>query len=182
MDRIASLPGVESVGLASLIPVSFNGNTDWIRFVGRPFNGEHNEVNQRDVSSRYLQTLGATLVRGRYFTEADDASSPRVVIINQALARRYFPGEDPIGKKFGNTQPGAGVHQGDRRHRGRHPGGPARLGDLARGVYYPFNQSSDSSFSLVVRTAQSERSTPPHDSPHRLHGSIPISARFEKPR
>ena len=43
--RVARLPGVESVGLVGVLPVSFNGNTDWIRFVGRPYNGEHNEVN-----------------------------------------------------------------------------------------------------------------------------------------
>ena len=160
VDRIGSLPGVESTGLASVIPVSFNGNTDWIRFVGRPYNGEHNEVNQREVSSRYLQTLGATLVRGRYFTEADDASQPRVVIINQALARRYFPGEDPIGKKFGNTSL---APESIKEVVGI-------VGDIREGqldseiwpaVYYPFNQSSDSSFTLVVRTAQSERSILP---------------------
>ena len=44
--------------------MSFNGNTDWIRFVGRPYNGEHNEVNQRDVSAGYLQTIGASAVAG----------------------------------------------------------------------------------------------------------------------
>ena len=85
-----------------MLPVNFNGNTDWIRFVGRPYNGEHNEVNQRDVSAQLPETLGATLVRGRHFTDADDRSSPRVVIINQALARRYYPGQDPIGKRFGD--------------------------------------------------------------------------------
>ena len=45
MSRAATLPGVEAAGIASVLPVSFNGNTDWIRFVGRPYNGEHNEVN-----------------------------------------------------------------------------------------------------------------------------------------
>ena len=62
LERVVALPGVESAGMASILPVSFNGNTDWIRFVGRPYNGEHNEVNQRDVSAAYLQTVGARLV------------------------------------------------------------------------------------------------------------------------
>ena len=160
VDRLASLPGVESVGLASLIPVSFNGNTDWIRFVGRPYAGEHNEVNQREVSPRYLQTLGATLVRGRHFTAADDPSAPRVVIINQALARKYFPSEDPIGKKFGNTSLApesikevvgivADIREGQLDS------------EIWPAVYYPFKQSPDSSFTLVVRTAQSEHSILP---------------------
>ena len=52
---------------------------------------------------RYFQTLRAPLMRGRFFTDADDASKPPVVIINQALARKYFPGEDPIGKQIGDT-------------------------------------------------------------------------------
>ena len=83
--------------------MSGNGNTTWIRFVGRPYHGEHNEVNERDVSSGYFTTLRAKLLRGRYFTEAEDASKPRVVIINQAFDKQYFPGEDPIGKQIGDT-------------------------------------------------------------------------------
>jgi len=60
-------------------------------------------VNQRDVSADYFSTLQARLLRGRFFTDDEDASKPRVVIINQVLARKYFPGEDPIGKKIGDT-------------------------------------------------------------------------------
>ena len=74
-SRIAALPGVQSVGITSVLPVSFNGNTDWIRFVGRPYHGEHNEVNQRDVSSGFFPTLRARLVRGRFFTDADTAAT-----------------------------------------------------------------------------------------------------------
>jgi hypothetical protein len=49
-SRITALPGVQSVGISSLLPVKFNGNTDWIRFVGRPYDGGHIEVNQRAVA------------------------------------------------------------------------------------------------------------------------------------
>jgi hypothetical protein len=103
VNRISSLPGVESVGLTTVLPVSFNGNTTWIRILGQPYNGEHNEVNQREVNSALFPTLRAKLSRGRYFTEAEDKSKPLVVLINQALARKYFPGQDPIGKKIGDT-------------------------------------------------------------------------------
>ena len=48
--RLGSLPGVESVGMTSVLPVNCNCNTDWIRIVGKPFHGEHNEVDERDVS------------------------------------------------------------------------------------------------------------------------------------
>ena len=103
LGRIASLPGVKSVGISTQLPVSYNGNTTWIRFLDRPYHGEHNEVNERDVSSEYFKTLQAKLLRVRYFSDAEDGSKPRVVIINQALARQYFPGVDPIGRKIGDT-------------------------------------------------------------------------------
>ena len=125
-------PACESAAVTSLLPVSFNGNTDWIRFVGRPYDGEHNEVNQRDVGADYFRTLRAKLLRGRTFADAEDATKPRVVVINQALARRYFAEEDPVGKQIGDTGLSPGFHQGDRRRRRRHPGRPARRGGLAR--------------------------------------------------
>jgi predicted permease len=57
VGRMAGLPGVKSVGIGSQgLPVSGNGNTDWIRFVGRPYSGDHNEVNERHVSSAYFAT------------------------------------------------------------------------------------------------------------------------------
>ena len=100
--RISGLPGVRSVGITTVPPVACNCNTDWIRIVGKPFHGEHNEVNERDVNPDYLPTLKARLLRGRLFTEEDDASHPQVIVINETLARKYYPGEDPIGKKVGN--------------------------------------------------------------------------------
>jgi predicted permease len=153
LSRMEGLPGVESVALASLLPVTYNGNTDWIRFVGRPYSGEHNEVNLRAVSAAYLTTLRAKLVSGRFFTDAEDAEKPRVVVINRALARQYFPDEDPIGKRIGDTtlSPGSikeiiGVVADIREG--------ALDEDIPPAVYYPFNQSPDSWFSLAVRTSQ----------------------------
>ncbi|NUQ27795.1 MAG: ABC transporter permease [Acidobacteriaceae bacterium] len=104
LDRIQSLPGVQSVGLTTTLPVSCNCNTDWVRFVGKPYNGIHNEVNNREVSAAFFQTLRAKLVRGRLFTQSDDATHPKVVLVNESLAKKYFPGEDPIGKKIGDTE------------------------------------------------------------------------------
>jgi predicted permease len=160
VSRVSTLPGVKSVALATQLPVSFNGNTTWIRFADRPYNGEHNEVNQRNVSSGYFTTLQATLLRGRYFDDAEDASKPGVVLINEALARKYFSGEDPIGKKIGDTDLSpksiveiVGVVKDLRE-------GPLDS-EIWPAVYYPFNQSTDSYFSLVVRTSQDEQSVLP---------------------
>ena len=99
---ISSLPGVESVGFTSDLPVQCNCDTDWIRIIGRPFHGEHNEVDERDITPGYFSTLKARLVRGRFFTDDDDASRSQKIVINEALAQKYFPGEDPIGKRIAN--------------------------------------------------------------------------------
>ncbi len=157
ISRVSSLPGVESVGITSVLPVSFNGNTTWIRIAGRPYNGEHNEVNQRDVSSDLFTTLHAKLLRGRYFNDAEDGSKPKVVLINQALARKYFPGEDPIGKKLGDTDLSPkslteiiGIVEDVKDG--------SLDSEIWPAVYYPFNQNSDTFFSLVARTTQDEKS------------------------
>ncbi len=128
--------------------------------MGRPYNGEHNEVNQRDVSSGYFATLHAKLLRGRYFTDAEDASKPPVVIINQALAKKYFPGEDPIGKRIGDTDLSPksikqiiGIVDDIREG--------SLDSEIWPAEYLPFNQSPDTYFSLIVRTSQSEEAVLP---------------------
>jgi macrolide transport system ATP-binding/permease protein len=103
LARVSMVPGVESAGITSVPPVSFNGNTDWIRFVGRPYNGEHNEVNARGVSPLYLRTIGVTLLSGRHFTD-EDGIKRKVAIVNQTLAKMYFPNQNPIGQRFGDLQ------------------------------------------------------------------------------
>jgi len=160
VSRVAALPGVTSVGLSTRAPVSSNGNTTWIRLAGRPYNGEHNEVNDREVSSDFFKTIQAKLLSGRYFTDAEDATKPRVVVINQALAKKYFPGEDPIGRQIGDTEltPKSletiiGVVDNIRE------GGLDD--DLWPAIYEPFNQSPDDFITLMIRTDQAEESILP---------------------
>jgi predicted permease len=151
---------VESAGIASVGPVNFNGNTTWIRFPGRPYNGEHNEVNQREVSAGYFRMLQARLVRGRFFTEADGRSAPRVVVINETLSRKYFPGEDPVGRQIGDTNLSpeslreiVGIVSDVRE-------GPLDA-DIWPAVYYPFEQSPETYFELFARTSQDAASILP---------------------
>lgn len=157
VDQIKSLPGVRSVAATSLLPLTYNGNTTWIRFAGRAFNGEHNEVNERSVSSDYFETLQARHLRGRTFTDAEDLTKPRVVVINQALANKYFPGEDPIGQRIGDTDlsPGSireiiGIVDDIREG--------ALDAEIWPAIYEPFNQYPDADFKLVVRTTPAEQS------------------------
>ena len=160
VDEVERLPGVTSVALVDVLPLSYNGNTDWIRFVGRAFNGEHNEVNQRGVSPDYFATLQARLLRGRTFTDAEDLNKPKVVVINQTLARKYYPGEDPIGQRFGglDLDPKSikeiiGVVDDIRE-------GPLDS-EIWPAYYFSFNQYPDNAFSVMVRTSQAEESLMP---------------------
>ena len=99
LNRIGGLPGVKSVGITTSLPLSSWSYASNIRVTGRPSNGERNDVPERAVSAGYLSALGAKLVRGRYFTAADDdPAKPRVVILNQAFARKNFPQRRLSGK------------------------------------------------------------------------------------
>ena len=160
ISELAAIPGVESASITDRLPISGNGNTTWIRIQGHPWNGEHNEVNERPVSSGYFATLKARLITGRFFTESDDAKSLQVIIINQALAKKYFPGEDPIGKIIGSPSLDpkslrqiVGVVDDIREGQLQEEIWPA--------VYTPFNQDADNYFDIVVRTSQAEQAVLP---------------------
>lgn len=92
--------------MTSMLPVECNCAIDRIHFPGRPYHGEHNDVDERHVSAEYLPTLKARLMRGQFFTDADDASKPGVAVINQSLARKYFPDQNPIGQQIANDEGG----------------------------------------------------------------------------
>ena len=160
LGRIEGVPGVRSAGLARRgVPLDGNGNTFWFRVVGRPWHGEHYEAPARSVSPAYFRTLGAKLARGRYFSEDDDSSKPRVAIINHAMARKYFKDEDPIGKQLlyvsipGSPIEIVGIVEDIKE-------GPLDVA-IPPVLYIPFFQEVDNNFTAVVRTDQSEASLLP---------------------
>jgi macrolide transport system ATP-binding/permease protein len=160
LDRIKALPGVSSVATTSQLPATMNGNTEWVRFVGRAYNGEHNEVNEREISANLFSTLRTKLIHGRFFNADEDATRPRVAIINQAFAREYFPNQDPIGQRIGDTSLSpksikeiVGVVDDLRE---------ASLDQqIMPAVYYPADQGPDTYFSVIVRTLQDEKTMLP---------------------
>jgi len=154
-QRVEALPGVNSVGFVENgAPLNGNGNTTWLRVVGRPWHGEHMDTPQRYVSPGYFATLGASLERGRPFDESDDLSKPRVVIVNQAFVKQVFPGEDPIGKQLAQVSIGreamtiVGVVENIRE-------GPLDMA-IPPVMYAPFRQDPDHWFTLVARTTRPE--------------------------
>jgi putative ABC transport system permease protein len=102
LDGVHALPGVESAALGNHIPLTGDhGRTD-ITIEGmalpKPGNLPHPDVHT--VSPDYVRTLGMVLQRGRTFTDADNETAPLVAMVNDKLARQYWPNEDPIGKRF----------------------------------------------------------------------------------
>jgi predicted permease len=102
LERLRILPGVEGVALIDWLPLGENHDYAWPRFtiVGRsvPGNGEKRSVLRETVSSDYFRLMGIPVTRGRAVTEQDTAGNGWVVVINEAMARRYWPNEDPIGR------------------------------------------------------------------------------------
>ena len=171
--RMQRLPGVESVAITTVPPVACNCNTDWVRFVGKPYNGIHNEINEREVSADFVKTLHGRLVRGRFFTDADDATKPNVVMINETFAKKYFPGEDPIGKKYGDTElKPKSIREivgvvADMRDAGLDQ-------DEWPVEYQPFNQNTDSYFTVLLRTTQNPQTILPTLTPA-IHEVSPLA-------
>jgi predicted permease len=99
MERIRSIPGVESVALATRVPLQVNANRWEIWVPDRHGVGEHGDtIEVTTVSADYFKTLGVAIVEGRGFTGADRPETPRVAVVNETFARRYWPGESAIGK------------------------------------------------------------------------------------
>src|SRR5438067_1841972 len=101
MARVATIPGVESVGLATRVPFSPNYNRWEIWIPGRHQVGGHGDtVEVTTVSPEYFKTIGVPILEGRGFAYDDRPDTPRVAVVNETLARRFWPGESAVGKTF----------------------------------------------------------------------------------
>jgi putative ABC transport system permease protein len=150
LTRLDALPNVRAAAVSAGLP--FKGVPDsGVGFEGRvqgTLTGT--AANDYRVTPAYFRVMGIPLVRGRLFTEDDTASSPPVVLINETMARRFFPNEDPLGKRVEISGPSylreiVGI-VGDVRQEGlRRPVVPQ--------VYEAFAQRPGLAFSVIVRTA-----------------------------
>jgi macrolide transport system ATP-binding/permease protein len=161
IDRAENLPGVRSAAITTRLPVTCGCDSDWLRIVGRPYDGGHITANERQVSSGFFATLHTRLLTGRYFTDAEDATKPSVVIINRAFARQFFPGEDPVGKTLGDPTLSASSLRQIVGVIADFKDGSLDENRQEPAEYLPFNQNPASGFNLVVRTAQDERTILP---------------------
>ena len=149
LENLAAFPGVQSVSLASALPVSAGGSR-----MERPANGtkpavgEYVSIDIVSISPRFFETTGLPMRRGRDFRLLDTEKSAKVTIINESMAKKFWPGEDPVGRSFNDgttTFEVIGV-AGDTKYR--------NLREAPRlAMYQPLSQSYRPSMNLLVRTA-----------------------------
>lgn len=154
LDKLRALPGVKSVGISSQLPIVSMGNTSNLRVVGVPSaTPQGREANSRSVNRTYFQAMGAELVQGSWFTEADNATGPQRVIVNKTLADQFMSGLDPLKQQIWFTY--------SDKEKPRQVIGVVR--DLKEGpldsparpaIYTPMEAQGRLFFNLVIRTEQ----------------------------
>jgi putative ABC transport system permease protein len=149
--RVSALPSVKSAAISAALPLSFTRFTPLlpegqpaVPLAQRPF------IDIEAISPQWFETMRVPLLAGRLFTAADDGQAPKVVIVNQTCARRFWPGQNPIGKTFivgrgpGPSQV-VGVAADVRNH--------GLSDDTQPQLWLPFKQLPWTEMNLLVRTA-----------------------------
>jgi len=153
--RAGSLPGVESASVAYAVPMGFPGHAGAIYVDGRPLPPDEQppKISFNSIDPAYLATMRIPLLRGRDFREADDAKATPVAIVNQAMANKFWPNQDAIGKRFSlKSASGPFIEVIGVAHDGQYL---FLSPDSNPYFYLPFAQSPSSFASLQVRTAGS---------------------------
>ena len=103
LQRVQNIAGVKSAAVTTNLPLYRQGNSIGISIEGQPPPppGQENIVVTRIISPGYFDTMSIPLLSGRTFSDQDAATSPRVAVVSETMARRYWPGQDPIGKRIG---------------------------------------------------------------------------------
>jgi putative ABC transport system permease protein len=99
LQRVVSVPGVDRAGLVSALPLSNNENLGELEVKGKSIPGEPVSAERRWASEGYFAALGIPLVAGRYFEPSDGNPGVRSAVVNEAVARRFFPRENPLGQQ-----------------------------------------------------------------------------------
>jgi predicted permease len=102
LEKVRVLPGVQAAGWVTAVPLAWKGGTNSFTVEGHPplAEGEFNDANSRIATAGFFETMGIPLKRGRLFDDNDGRETPPVVIINEAMAEQFWPGEDVLGRRF----------------------------------------------------------------------------------
>jgi hypothetical protein len=106
VERVERLAGVQSVSLASHLPLGEDHTSIEVLAEGENRDGHGIPVDDAVVGPKYFKTLRIPILRGRDFSEADSERSPGVIIINEAMAKRWWPGQDPVGRRLSTFRVG----------------------------------------------------------------------------
>ena len=157
LRKVTALPGVQTAGITQKLPIEDADWTSGFSIIGQPDNGEHREVAIRLVSSGYWTTLKTQLISGRYFREDEDASKPKVVVLNRTMAKQYFRGVNPVGMHIdlGDKVPVLVIGVIDDIQEGQLDAAPRGA------MYLSFNQNPTDGFVVLARTSQDEQSLLP---------------------
>ena len=151
LQQLRATPGVTAAGLTDVLPFGGGWSTGSFEVEGHTPREDEPAPwgDQRSVSEGFDRALGVTVVRGRFFNEQDVAGAPLVVVVDEELVRRYWPDQDPIGKRIAEDEDVWATVVGVVRHT-KHAG----LNDEDRvQLYFPFRQTGGNAFATVaVRT------------------------------
>ncbi len=151
-QQVDALPGVQASGSISWLPLAGGGAATSMEIVGQPKppKGLEPVADVRVISHEYLKTMGVPLLKGRLFNEQDAAEAKGRVIINDTMARKFWPGEDPIGKHirihWDTLEDEVIGVVGDVKHAGLD-------GEVRAMTYWPFQRSPYGTMTIAVRTA-----------------------------
>lgn len=148
IDAVDRMPGIQSAGLADVLPLGEQNDREYFTIENRPMAaGESLVADFRRISPRYLATMGIALLAGRPLSNRDVRDAPPVILVDETLARHYFPNENPIGRRlrlWGQLREVVGVV------------GPVHHYGLDRApeptIYAPFEQMPNQAMALAVRT------------------------------
>jgi putative ABC transport system permease protein len=151
LEQVRAVGGIRSAAVVFTLPLGGSNRSNSFRIPGRPSpDGTDPDANYRSISPDYLTAMGIPLLKGRSFSAQDGASGPAVALVNESFARRFFPGEDSVGKVI-ETDEGETLHReivgvvGDVRF-------DSLDAPLQPEYYVPYPQSPESGVTLVVRT------------------------------
>jgi putative ABC transport system permease protein len=155
LDRVQRLPGVQSAGAVSTLPLSGQGasGTTTIDSQSVPIEDTTPEADQRIVTPDYFKAMGISLIRGRFFEARDSDTATPVAIVDETLAQTYWPNQDPIGKRLHSggrqSSPSWATIVGVVRHvRNRTLEARSRVE-----VYWPESQRSFGAMTLAILTS-----------------------------
>ena len=153
IDNVEQIPGIQSAGLSDVLPLGQQNDREYFTIENRPLPaGQSLVADFRRISPRYLNTMGVALLQGRLLSDRDGRDAPLVILIDETLARQYWPNENPIGRRmqlWGELRQVVGI-VGQVHHYGLEK-------QPEPTIYAPFEQMPNKSMALAIRTTMDTR-------------------------